>query len=309
MKLAVAGAGAVGCHYGSLLQQAGADVVFLARGSHLDAIRQSGLRHSSLEWERQLQLEASDDPAIVGGCDVILLSCKTTGLEQMCRQLAGHVADEAMLVTLQNGVQAPDLVGEMFPGHSIVAGSAFIGARIETAGHVVHSAAGHIRLGLWRQGQAGDVQSGLNDLLGMFSDAGVDAKIVRDVRQLLWNKLLWNCGFNAITALTRRYARDVAKDAETAAMALAAMREAGALAARLGVTLSEEAADKQLEITKGVGTVKTSMWQDIEQGRPTEIDALNGYVADRAGEVGLEAPVNRMLTALVKALECRSGND
>ena len=299
MKIAVAGAGAVGCHYGSLLQQAGNEVVFLARGAHLAAIRESGLRHRSLEWERLIQLEASDDPAIVSDCDFILMTCKTTGLEGMCRLLAGHVAERAVMVTLQNGVEAPDIVAGHFPGHGIIAGSAFIGARIESPGHIVHSAAGHLRLGVW----AGEAATELARLTELFCQAGVDAKVVKDVRQLLWYKLVWNCGFNAITALTRRYARDIAGEAETAELAMAAMRETVAVASASGVDVAADAAERQLEITRGVGQVKTSMWQDIEQGRPTEIDAMNGYVASAAEDLGLEAPVNRMLTALIGALE------
>ena len=302
MKIAIAGAGAVGCHYGSLLQQAGCEVTFLARGAHLEALRQEGLRHTSLEWERCLALEVSDDPVIVEACDVVLFTCKTTGLIAICRQLASHVAEGALLVTLQNGVEAPDIVGGFFPGHDIVAGSAFIGARIEAPGHVVHSAAGHLRLGMWRQENT-DAMARLEALLALFCQAGVDAKSVKDVRQLLWNKMIWNCGFNAITALTRRYARDIAGEAETGELALEAMHETAAVARVLGVNLLEDAAERQLEITKSVGQVKTSMWQDVEQGRPTEIEAMNGHVAALAGELGLAAPVNRMLAILIRALE------
>jgi len=302
MKIAIAGAGAIGCHYGGMLRASGFDVVFLARGAHLEALRQAGLRHTSLEWERCLELMVSDNPAIAESCDVVLFTCKTTGLVAMCRQLAGHVAEGALLATLQNGVEAPDIVAAHFPGHEIIAGSAFIGARIEAPGHVVHAAAGHLRLGIWRE-DGGDAAARLEELVALFCQAGVDARTVKDVRQLLWNKMIWNCGFNAITALTRRYARDIAGEAETAGMALAAMRETAAVARALGVNLLADAAERQLEITKSVGQVKTSMWQDIEQARPTEIEAMNGYVASAAERLGLEAPVNRMLAILVRALE------
>ena len=118
--------------------------------------------------------------------------------------------------------------------------------------------------------------------------------------------MLWNCGFNAITALSRRYARDIANQAATAAIALEAMQEAVALAAAMGVNLPEGAAEKQLVITKKLGLVKTSMWQDIEQVRATEIDAMNGYIADHAAQFSQEVPVNRMLASLVRALDqCR----
>ena len=302
MKIAIAGAGAVGCHYGGMLKAAGFDVAFLARGAQLEALRRSGLRHTSLEWERCLELMVSDNPSVVESCDVVLFTCKTTGLVAMCRQLSGHVAEGALLATLQNGVEAPDIVAGHFSGHDIVAGSAFIGARIESPGHVIHSAAGHLRLGLWRD-ERGDAAARLEELLALFCQAGVDAKAVKDVRQLLWNKMIWNCGFNAITALTRRYARDIAGEAETGELALAAMHETAAVARALGVNLLEDAAERQLEITKSVGQVKTSMWQDIEQSRPTEIEAMNGYVAATAGRLGMEAPVNRLLTTLVRALE------
>jgi 2-dehydropantoate 2-reductase len=303
MKVAIAGAGAVGCHYGSLLQQAGCKVVFLARGAHLQAMQRTGLKHESRDWQRQISVQADDNPSIVADANVVLMTCKTTGLEAMCGQLVDSMPADALLVTLQNGVQAPDIVAKWFPDHGIVAGSAFIGARIEAPGYIVHSAAGRLRLGLWQPGMGEGVETGLESLLMFFQQAGVDARQVNDARQLLWNKMLWNCGFNAITTLTCRYARDIANEASTAEIALAAMQEAALLAGVMGVTLSVNAAEKQLAITKKLGLVKTSMWQDIEQARPTEIDAMNGYIADIATGLGRKVPVNHMLAALVRALD------
>jgi 2-dehydropantoate 2-reductase len=306
MKVAIAGAGAVGCHYGSLLQQTGCDVVFLARGPHLQAMQTTGLKHTSLDWQRELSVRADDDPSVVADAHAVLITCKTTGLDEMCRQLVNNLPANALLVTLQNGVQAPDMVAKYFPDHSIVAGSAFIGARIEAPGHVVHSAAGHIRLGLWQNNNDPDIESTLESLLSYFQQAGVDARRVVDAKQLLWNKMLWNCGFNAITALTCRYARDIANEEATAELALAAMQEAVLLADAMGVSLPEHAAEKQLAISKKLGLVKTSMWQDIEQARPTEIDAMNGYISATADELGHKAPANRMLATLIRALDhCR----
>jgi 2-dehydropantoate 2-reductase len=204
---------------------------------------------------------------------------------------------------LQNGVQAPDTVAEYFPNQSIIAGSAFIGVRIETPGYVVHSAAGHIRQALWQHNDDPDIETKLESLLSYLQQAGVDARRVVDAKQLLWNKMLWNCGFNAITALTRRYARDIANEESTAQLALAAMLETVALASTLGINLPEHAAEKQLAISQKLGPVKTSMWQDIEQSRPTEIGAMNGYISDTADELGHKVPVNRMLTTLVRALD------
>lgn len=306
MKIAIAGAGAVGCHYGSLLQQAGCEVAYLGRGPHLQAMQRSGLRHKSMDQQWDIYVQADDSPAIVANANVVIITCKTTGLDDVCRQLVDSVPANALLVTLQNGVQAPDIVAEYFPDQSIIAGSAFIGVRIEAPGHVVHSAAGHVRLGLWQHPDDPDIESKLESLLSYFQQAGVDARRVADTRQLLWNKMLWNCGFNAITALTRRYARDIANEESTALLALAAMLETVSLASMLGVNLPEYAAEKQLALSKNLGPLKTSMWQDIEQSRPTEIDAMNGYISDTASELGLKTPANRMLATLVRALDhCR----
>jgi 2-dehydropantoate 2-reductase len=306
MKVAIAGAGAIGCHYGGLLQHAGCNVVFLARGAHLKAMQTAGLKHESLDWQRNLSVQADDDPTIIKDANVILITCKTTGLEGMCEQLVNVVASNTLLVTLQNGVQAPDIVAKWFPDHGIVAGSAFIGVRIEMPGYIVHSAAGHVRLGLWQHSSSKGTETGLERLLMCFQQAGVDARQVADARQLLWNKMLWNCGFNAITALTCRYARDIANEASTAEIALAAMQETVVLASVSGITLPINAAEKQLAITKKLGLVKTSMWQDIEQARLTEIDDMNGYIADVAAKLGYKVPVNHMLATLVRALDhCR----
>ena len=306
MKIAIAGAGAVGCHYGSLLQHSGCDVVFLARGPHLQAMQTTGLKHESLDWQTELSVRAGCDPSIVADANVVMITCKTTGLDDMCRQLVDYVPANALLVTLQNGVQAPDIVAEYFPDQSIVAGSAFIGARIEAPGYVVHSAAGHIRLGLWQHNNDPDIESKLESLLSHLQQAGVDARRVTDAKQLLWNKMLWNCGFNAITALTRRYTRDIANEESTAQLAQAAMLETVSLAEAMGVNLPEHAAEKQLAISQKLGPVKTSMWQDIEQARPSEIDAMNGYISDTAAELGHKAPANHMLATLVRALDhCR----
>jgi len=306
MKIAIAGAGAVGCHYGSLLQQTGCEVVFLARGSHLQVMQTAGLMHKSMDRQWDIPVQADCDPAIVAGANVVIITCKTTGLDDMCRQLVDTVPANALLVTLQNGVQAPDIVAKYFPDQSIVAGSAFIGVRIEAPGHVVHSAAGHIRLGLWQHPHDLDIESKLESLLSYFQQVGVDARRVADAKQLLWNKMLWNCGFNAITALTRRYARDIANEEATATLALVAMQETVSLARTLGVNLPEYAAEKQLALSKNLGPVKTSMWQDIEQDRPTEIDAMNGYILDTADELGHKVPANRILATLVRALDhCR----
>ena len=302
MRIGIAGAGAVGCHYGSMLQQAGQDVVYLARGEHLAALRQKGLTHISNGKVYHHEVQASDDAGILADCDVVLLTSKTTVLEYMCVQIASEIKPDAFLITMQNGVMAPDQVAQHFPSNPLIAASAFIGARIEKPGFVIHSAAGHLRLGWW-QGKDARCLPLLDELLSAWNVSGVDAQEVEDMKAMLWNKLLWNCGFNAITALTRCFAKDIAAEEDSARWVRGAMHETMAVAAASGVILADNAIEQHMTLTMKAGEVKTSMWQDLEHHRPTEIEVMNGFVAARAKEMNLSAPVSDMLASLVRAAE------
>ncbi len=300
MKIGFAGAGAVGCHYGSKLIQGGFEVLLLARGQHLAALQLSGLRHESEGACKQIPVQATAEIAQLKRCDIVILSCKMTGLNDMIGALQQNIHSEALLVTLQNGVEAPDMLAAAFPGHAVAAATAFIGARLELPGYVIHSAAGGLRMGLWQQGYG---EKHLPALVSAFQRAAVPIRLDEDPAAMLWRKMLWNCGFNAITAITRRYASDIAANAETLAIVSQAMQETVALARALGIAIGEEDILKHIEVTLAMGPVKTSMWQDIEAGHCTEVNSINGYVAKQAKAMHLYAPANRMLTSLVHAIE------
>ncbi|GAV19997.1 2-dehydropantoate 2-reductase [Mariprofundus micogutta] len=300
MRIGFAGAGAVGCHYGSKLKQAGDDVVLLARGAHLQVIQKQGLQHESEGRQKVLQIEASDDVHALSSCKVIVISCKMTGLPAMLETLKPVVKPDMLLVTMQNGVEAPDLVSTAFPGVAVVAGTAFIGARVERPGFVIHSAAGGIRLGIWREGLGAQL---LPLLLERFNAADVPARKDDDAAAMLWRKLLWNCGFNAMTAITRRFAKDIAASDDTLLYIRRAMLEAVDVALALDVSIDASDIDKHVEVTLAMGPVKTSMWQDIEAGHKTEVDFINGYVVRMGNEQGIDTQTNHMLTTFIHAIE------
>ncbi|OIQ00505.1 MAG: hypothetical protein AUK35_02930 [Zetaproteobacteria bacterium CG2_30_46_52] len=304
MKVGIAGAGAVGCFYGAMLQQGGVDTVYLTRGEHLRALQTNGLLVVSFGTSKQINVAASDDAASLSDCDVILLACKTTGLETMCEQLSQVVSKNCMLLTMQNGVEAPEVVQRYFPKHAVIAASAFIGVRIERPGVINHSAAGHIRLGRYENKDESAKQV-LDDLIQTWIKSGVDAAEPEDVHVMLWHKMMWNCGFNAITALTRRFAKDIANEPDTARWVSDVMLETLHVAKAMGVALPQEVIAQHIALTLKAGEVKTSMWQDMEHGRPTEIAAMNGYVAKQAKALGIETPVNDLLTSLIKAADIR----
>jgi len=290
----------VGCHYGSRLQQAGNSVRFLARGAHLNALQQHGLLHESEGKSVRLHVEAIDHGAEIADTDVLILCCKMTALMPMLESLSGKIGAETLLVTLQNGVEAVDWVARGLPKHAVAAGTAFIGARLEAPGHVIHSAAGGVRLGLW---QAGAGERFLPELIAQFKAGGVPARLEADPALMLWRKLLWNTGFNAITAINRRFASQMCEQPETLSIVRAAMQETVAVAQAEGIKLGEDDIQGHVDVTLSMGPVKTSMWQDIEVGHTTEVEYLNGLVV-RLGKLhGIATPVNRMLVAQIHAIE------
>ncbi|OIO69823.1 MAG: hypothetical protein CO186_06630 [Zetaproteobacteria bacterium CG_4_9_14_3_um_filter_49_83] len=295
MRVGVAGAGAVGAHYGLRLQQAGADVILLARGEHGRVMKRSGLRYASEGVEQYYPVCVVEDAKALAESDVILVCCKTTQLTEMLSALKASLDQRCVLVSMQNGVTAPQLVAQAFPQNPVLAASAFIGARLEQPGWLIHSAAGHLRMGFWQ----GEAQKQSRQLLALWQNAHVDAQLIGDVRAMLWNKMLWNCGFNALTALTRRYARDIVADAGAREIILMAMQEALSVAQADGVNIKVSAIEQHLALTMKGGEVKTSMWQDLENGRLTEIDAMNGEVVRLAEKYGVDTPVNSMLTTML----------
>lgn len=300
MKVVFAGAGAVGCHYGSRLQQAGNEVLFLARGKHLIALQQHGLLHESEGEVQRLNVQAKGDPAVVCDVDVVIFSCKMTSLKKMIQSMKDKVSPDSLLITMQNGVEAPEWVASAFPENAIAAATAFIGARLEGPGHVIHSAAGGVRLGLW---QAGAGSKYLPVLVKQFKAGGVSARIDGDPEAMLWRKLLWNTGFNAITAITRRFASQICEFEETLLIVSTAMQETITVAQAEGIAIGEADIVAHIDVTRGMGPVKTSMWQDVEAGHRSEVDYLNGLVVSRGEKHGITTPVNRMLVSLMHAIE------
>ncbi|MBN4082339.1 2-dehydropantoate 2-reductase [Mariprofundus ferrooxydans] len=234
---------------------------------------------------------------------MILLCCKTTQLDDMCQSLLAVVKPAVTCLTLQNGVQAADQVSTYFPSHCVLAASVFIGVRIEKAGHVIHSAAGHIRLGEWFKCEEQADNEILKHLQEAWQKAGVDAKVEKDMHTIVWQKMLWNCGFNAVTALTQRYARDVALHDDMAAWVRAAMLEVIAVASAMNVELDKAMLEKHMRMTCEAGEVKSSMWQDMSHKKPTEIAAMNGYIAGQSKKFGIAVPINTMLANMIDLAE------
>ncbi len=302
MKILIMGTGAVGGYFGARLAKAGNNVIFVARGKHLDAIREKGLRVDSPDGDLLLKVRALEDPAEAGFVDLVFLAVKNYQLALALGQLTPCVGRETMILTVQNGVSAEELAIESFGKGRVLGGVAYIGSRVEGPGHIVHSTLGRIALGELHDGTS----PRLRELEKMFFEARIPVTLSDDIMVTKWRKLVWNTAFNAVSVLTRMKTRAMAESVALRPVLINLMEEVIAVARAEGHSLDREVIlSKTFELTRSLDDVETSMLQDFEKGRKLEIEGLNGVVVQKGKERGVPTPVNEMVVGLLRGLEER----
>jgi 2-dehydropantoate 2-reductase len=299
-RVAVLGAGAVGCYYGGMLARAGAPVTLIGRPAHVEAMRRAGgLQFEARGALERIAVSAGTEPSGVAGAPVVLFCVKSGDTESAARAIAPHLARDATLVSLQNGVDNAARLAPLVAAQ-VVAAVVYVGSEMAGPGHVRHMGRGELVVGA-RGG--GDAQRAA-DVAALFERAGVPCRASADIDGELWGKLIANCAYNAISALSRLpYGRILASRWSQALMP-PLVDEAVAVARAEGVRVDTDGLlARVLAIGEAMPGQFSSTAQDLARGRPTEIDALNGYVAERGAALGVPVPVNRTLHALVKLLE------
>jgi len=307
-RIAVFGAGAVGCYFGGMLARAGAPVTLIGRARHVDAIASKGLIVEWTDRTESVPVAASTGVAAVADADVVLVCVKSTDTQSAGRSLAPHVRERAAIVSLQNGVDNADRLREALD-HPIFAAVVYVGTYMNGDGVVRHAGRGDLVLGAERlTALRKDADAQRDAIAAMFARAQVPCAVTSDIAAALWTKLAINCAFNAVSALGRsRYARMARQPAIRAVMERA-VGEAVTVAKASGVALDETALMAQIwKVADALAGQHSSTAQDIVRGKPTEIDALNGFVVERANALSIDVPVNRTLHALVKLRE--AGDD
>lgn len=307
-RVAVMGAGAVGGYYGGMLALAGVPVTMIGRASHVDAIRRDGLAILRSDRRDVARVEASTDASAVADADVVLVCVKSPDTRDAALSMRPHLRADAVLVSLQNGVANADVLADVLD-QVVLASVVWVGTSMEGPGVVRHNGRGDLELGVARSG-AGRAHAArrAREVAAAFERAGVPCPVSDDIDAALWRKLITNCTFNAISALGRaRYGRMAAEPAIRELMETV-IREVLAVARAGGITIDEAAMIASVWRTAGaMESQHSSTAQDILRGKRTEIDMLNGYVATRGDELGVPAPVNRTLHALVRLRE--AGDD
>lgn len=307
-RVAVLGAGAVGCYFGGMLARAGAPVTLIGRALHVDAIGRQGLVIEFAERRETVRVRASTEVSATADADIVLVCVKSPDTETAAKSLAPHLRHDAAVVSLQNGVDNAEKLRSVLR-NPVFAAVVYVGTFMNGPGVVRHAGRGDLVLGGARDlgSRPGDTAR-LRMVAAMFERAGVPCPITADIDAALWTKLTINCAFNAISALGRsRYGRMTRVPAVRDVMQRA-VREAVAVARASDVALDEAAMLESVwKVADAMAEQYSSTAQDVLRGKPTEIDSLNGYVARRGEALGVDVPVNRTLHALVKLRE--AGDD
>ncbi len=293
LKVAVMGAGAVGCYYGAMLARAGHSVTMIGRPAHVEAMRRRGLVLETRAFTEAVPVAATTEASGVAGADLVLFSVKSDDTESAGREIAPHLIPNAVVISLQNGVDNAERLAAVL-GRPVVASAVYVATEMAEAGHVKHHGRGELAVG---------PLPAEPDIAGALRQAGIPTNVSENVIGALWGKLTVNCAYNAISAISQLpYGRMTEVEGVTSVMR-DIVAECVAVAARRGVVLPDDLAEKVLAVAGSMPDQYSSTAQDLARGRRSEIGHLNGFVV-RAGEaVGVPTPLNRALLALVRLIE------
>ncbi len=318
MRIVVLGSGAIGGFLGARLARSGADVTLIARGPHLKAMKESGLRVIEDAGDWTVRVNVTDDFAALQDSDVVAVTLKAHSLPPVAERMAANLSEGTAVVSAQNGIP-----WWYFQRH----GGELDGIHLETVdpggiiaqaidpnrviGCVVYPATSVVSPGVIRHEEGerfslgeldGSQSARCLELSGLLADAGLKAPVQPRIRSELWLKLLGNAVFNPLSALTRAGLGEIAQSPLVAKVVRGAMEEVDAVARRIGIEIPVSI-DQRIKGAARVGDHKTSMLQDLEAGRPMEIDALTGSVVELGDRLGVRVPYLRTLYSSVKLLE------
>lgn len=302
MKMAIIGAGAVGGYYGALLSRAGAQVSFIARGVHRDAIRADGLRIvGSVQGDFTVRLPAEDDPARVGQVDVVVLTVKTYDNPSALPLIAPLLGPDTCVLTLQNGVDSADEVATVVGEARVIAGPTYVATAIEAPG-VIRQTGTHRRVVFGEVFAApAEVSPRVRELAALMQAADIHAEAVADARVPLWEKFIYLAPFAAFTGATRRPIGAIREDADSRATFMAAVAEVEAVARATGVPVAPDTAGRVSTYLDAIpASTRSSLLIDLQAGKRIEVESLAGSVVRRGASLGVQTPIMRGLYAVLK---------
>jgi 2-dehydropantoate 2-reductase len=300
MKTAIMGAGGQGGLFGGLLWRAGEDVTLIARGRQLEAIRSRGLTLKAPGPKAFIvDIAATDDPGSLGPVDLLLFCVKTYDLETAAVAAAPLVGPGTAILPVQNGISAPDRLGEIFGRERVIGGVSYHQGAIEEPGLISY---GRVRGKLYLGELDGGSSPRVESIYSMLSGAGIVSEVHPDIRLAMWEKLVLICATGGVLAYYRKPVGPVLADAEGRALMLGVMEEVESVARALGIDMPRGIAGTTLEFIedKSAPDTRSSQLEDLLAGRRLELEWLNGEVVRLGREVGVPTPLNvRVYDALL----------
>ena len=307
IRVAVLGAGAVGCFFGGMLARAGHRVTLIGRPVHVDVFRKSGLHFEGPGFNEHVAVEASIEAGAARGARLILLSVKSTDTVTAAAQIAPFLDADAIVVNLQNGVDNTGRIQGILQTARVpcpvIPAVVYVATEMAGPGHLKHHGRGDLVIGALDGKVPADALALVKQ---WFEPAGVPIVISQNVAGELWAKLVANCAYNALSAITQLPygkmiqgpgVRDVMRDI---------VEETLAVAKASGVQMAPDLLAKTYKIAETMPAQYSSTAQDLARGKPTEIDHLNGYVIRQGEALGVPTPANRVLYAMVKLIEAKA---
>jgi 2-dehydropantoate 2-reductase len=300
VRVAVVGAGAVGCWFGGMLARAGLPVTMIGRAMHVEAMRRDGLRLQGATYDEHVRVDAATDIAAAAGAGLVLVCVKSTDTEATAVALRPHLAPGACVLSLQNGVDNAARLAEAL-GRPVAPAVVYVATEMAGPGHVRHLGRGELVI-------PSDIGGALApaELVALFGRAGVPVELSGNVAGALWSKLVLNCAYNAMSAIADLPYGRLVEQAGVRETMRDVVLECLAVAAASGVAPAGDVFEAVDRIARTMPEQFSSTAQDVRRGKPSEIDHLNGFVVREGARHGVATPVNRALWALVKAIESRA---
>jgi len=296
MNVAVMGAGAVGCYYGAMLARAGHAVVLIGRPQHVEAVNERGLFIEAQTFQAHVPMRATTGPDGVADATMVLFCVKSSDTEAAGRQMAPHLKPDAVVLSLQNGVDNAERLQATI-GRTVIPAVVYVATEMAGPGHVKHNGRGELVIGPAPESAA---------IAATLSAAAIPTMVSENAVGALWSKLIVNCAYNALSAVSQLpYGPMLAVDGVSDVMQ-DVVAECLAVAEAAGVVIETDVAQAVKTIAASMPDQYSSTAQDLARGRKSEIDFLNGFVVRKGAELGIPTPVNRVLHTMVRLAEAKA---
>jgi 2-dehydropantoate 2-reductase len=291
--IAVMGAGAVGCYFGAMLARAGHSVTLIGRPQHVDAVLARGLELETSRFHGHVAMRATTEASGVADADIVLFCVKSSDTESAGQAMLSHLKPGAVILSLQNGVDNAERL-EAVLSMRVIPAVVYVATEMKGPGHVKHHGRGELTFG---------PSSESSRVAAEFTEASIPTTVSEDAIAALWEKLVINSAYNALSAVAQLpYGRVVELEGVADVMS-DVVAECVAVARALGVPISGDITNRVAAIAAVMPDQYSSTAQDLKRGKTSEIDYLNGYVVRKGAELGIATPANRVLHVIVKLVE------